>query len=123
MRRLRLEFETASLDIVLRDTPTADAVLAATPFTARTQTWGDEVYFEAPLTAPSEPDARDVVDAGQIAFWLPGSCIAIGYGPTPVSQGNEIRLASPCNIFADADGDVQKLAAVRPGSKVRVTRA
>lgn len=123
MRRLHLQFETVGLDLALRGAPTADAVLAAAPFAARARTWGDEAYFEAPLSAPPEPDARDVVDAGEIAFWPAGGCIAIGYGRTPASRGGEIRLASPCNIFADADGDVKTLAAVRPGTEVRVTRA
>ena len=123
MTRLTLHFDGAELTLELRDTPTARAVAAAVPFTARAQTWGEEVYFEAPVQAAPEADATDVVAAGEIAFWLAGSCIAIGYGRTPVSQGDEIRLASPCNIFADATGDVKTLAAVPPGSEVRVSRA
>ncbi len=127
MKRLTLHFDGPSpnleLTVKLRATPTAVAVLAAAPFTATTQTWGDEVYFDAPVSAAPESDATDVVTAGEIAFWLAGSCIAIGYGPTPVSQADEIRLASPCNIWADAEGDVKTLAAVRPGTEVRVTEA
>jgi len=123
MPRLTLRFAAQDLTISLRDTPTAAAVLAAAPFTATTQTWGDEVYFEAPVSAAPEADATDVVAPGEIAFWLAGSCIAIGYGPTPVSRGDEIRLASPCNIWADAESDVKALAAVSPGTRVEVKAA
>jgi len=47
--------------------------------------------------------------------------IAIGFGRTPISQGDETRLASPCNVFARALGDVKTLAAVKAGTKVKVS--
>lgn len=109
-----------SIEIELRDTATARAVLAQVPFESVAQTWGDEVYFSAPLSVERETDAKDVVNAGEIAFWVEGSCIAIGYGPTPVSTGDEIRLAARTNIFADALSDVRKLSQAKPGDPVRV---
>lgn len=48
--------------------------------------------------------------------------IAIGFGRTPISKGGECRLASPCNIFAKALGDVKALKAVRAGSTIKVTQ-
>jgi hypothetical protein len=62
-----------------------------------------------------------VIVPGEIAYWPQGQAIAIGFGRTPISKGNETRLASPCNVFAKALGSVKVLGKVKTGSKVEVT--
>jgi uncharacterized protein len=121
MTRIRFDFGTLSLEAELFDTPTARAVAAALPLASSVLTWGEEVYFEVPVKVAREKGARAVVTPGEVAYWPEGHCIALGFGRTPISQGDETRLASPCNIFGKALGDVKALAKVRPGTRVEVS--
>jgi len=123
MARIRFDFGSLTLEAELLDTPTAKAIAAALPLTASAMTWGEEVYFSIPVRVAREPDARAVVTPGEIAYWPDGPAIAIGFGRTPISRGDECRLASPCNIFAKALGDVKALGKVRAGGAIKVTAA
>jgi len=120
MPRIRFDFDGLALEAELRDTPTAQAITKALPVSASVMTWGEEVYFDVPVRVAREADARAVLKPGEIAYWPEGPAIAIGFGRTPISQGDETRLASPCNIFAHASSDVKVLATVRSGTTVTV---
>ena len=120
MPRIRFDFGSFTLDADLLDTPTAKAIAAALPTEASALTWGEEVYFDVPVRVKREGNARAVVTPGEIAYWPEGPAIAIGFGRTPISKGDECRLASPCNIFARALGDVKVLREVRAGTKIKV---
>ncbi len=122
MRRLHVTIGRIRLTLSLKDTPTADAVWQAAPFEAPVNTWGDEVYFAAPVAVALEDDARDVMQPGDIAYWPPGKALAIGFGPTPVSRGDEIRLASPSNVFATCEDDLRPLKTITDGLIARVER-
>lgn len=120
MAVLRIVAGSATLRVETLETPTARAIVEALPFTARVNTWGDEVYFEIPVDLELEAQARDVMETGDIAYWPPGRAIAICFGPTPVSRGDEMRLASASNVWARALDDPGVLRGVRGGDPVSV---
>jgi hypothetical protein len=123
MRQLKITIGGVPIRAELFDTPTAAALYEAAPFDAAASTWGDEVYFGTPVSCAREADARAVVEPGELAFWPDGDAIAIGFGPTPISRGDECRLASPCNIWGKALDDVAALRAVRAGAAIKVERS
>ncbi|MBW1598702.1 cyclophilin-like fold protein [Streptomyces sp. JJ38] len=122
-RTIRIVWPAGQLTATLDDTPAAGKLLAALPVESRAATWGEEVYFDTGLSLPLESGARQVVDPGTVAFWTEGDALALPYGPTPISRGDECRLASPCNVLGSVDGDARRLATVRNGDPIRVERA
>ncbi|MFF4844291.1 cyclophilin-like fold protein [Streptomyces collinus] len=118
--QIRISWPSGHLTATLDDTPTTQALAKALPLSSTAHTWGMEVYFDTCVAVSRETDAREVVEPGTVAFWTDGDALALPYGPTPISRGDECRLASPCNVLGRVDGDAQILASVREGDPVRV---
>jgi hypothetical protein len=123
MTKIKLTLGPLVLSAELFDTATANAIYRQLPIRSSAQTWGEEVYFSVPVEAELESNARDVVEAGELAFWVEGNCIAIGFGPTPISKGDEIRLAARTNIWGRVLGDVKQLTVVSAGDSITVEAA
>ena len=99
-----INYNDFNLNIKLNNSVTSKAIQKLNDFKAKINTWGEEIYFETPLkTAKLEPNSRDVINLGEVAYWVEGSSIAIGFGPTPASLGNEIRLVTKVNIIGNYD--------------------
>jgi len=121
--KLRIDAAGLSFEVILEETPTAKALLAAVPFEARAQTWGEEVYFSTPVSVKLEPDARQIVEPGTVCFWTEGDAIALPWGRTPISTDERPKLASRCNVLGRLDGDPRELQKVRSGDKISVSKA
>jgi hypothetical protein len=120
--KLRISSGGASFEVVLKDTPTAKALLAALPFESRAQTWGEEVYFTTPVSAKLEADAQQIVEPGTVCFWTEGDALALPYGRTPISTDERPKLASRCNVLGTLSGDARALARIKSGEKITVSR-
>ena len=105
---------------ILQDTPTSQALINILPLKSSTNSWGDEIYFSVKLSADLEENAQQVVDPGTVCFWTEGNALAIPFGPTPISEGNECRLVTACNVLGKVEGDPKMLSSVMPGTAISV---
>jgi hypothetical protein len=122
MRRIKIHSGGVMATAVLEDNATADAIWAALPITGRSNRWGDEIYFDIPVHLPQANDARDVMAAGELGYWPPGTAFCIFWGPTPASRGDEIRAASPVNPFGRLEGDPSAFSSVASGAAIEIER-
>jgi len=108
----------------LNETPTAALIWDALPIEGEVNLWGEEIYFSIPVEAELEDTAKDVVERGDLGYWPPGHAFCIFFGPTPMSQADEIRPASPVNIVGKIREPhaVEALKRVAKGDKVRLDR-
>lgn len=120
-RRIRIRAGSIEIVAQLDETGTADAIWSALPICGNVNLWGEEVYFPVSLSLPPEK-ARELVEAGDLGYWPQGPAFCIFFGPTPASSGQEIRPASPVNVFGRIVGDTAPLRGVRQGARIVVER-
>ena len=118
--RIKISWKSKNIIASITDTPTSKKVVQVLPCNSTAHTWGDEVYFNVPVESELEPNAQQVVDAGTLCFWVEGQSVAIPFGPTPMSQGNECRLVTKVNILGKVEGDCKVLKSVRSGDSIQV---
>ncbi len=100
---------------------TVSAILEALPITGIVSRWGDEIYFATSVIAPEE-NQKELVEIGDIGYWLPQKAFCIFFGPTLASKGAEIRPASAVNVFGRIIGDVTILKRVSEGDRILIDR-
>lgn len=106
----------------LNDSETSQKVYEALPIAGTVNTWGDEIYFEIPVSGSLDETAREVVEVGDLGFWPTGRAFCIFFGPTPASRGDEIRPASAVNVIGRILSETAPLRQVRDGESVRIER-
>ncbi|WP_041083200.1 cyclophilin-like fold protein [Thermotoga profunda] len=98
---------------------TIDAIKKCLPIKSIVNRWGDEIYFETPVKLTVDENSKDVVEEGDVAFWIPGRAICIFFGKTPISD-DKIRPASAVNVFGKIKENLQLLKEIKTGTKVIV---
>ncbi len=123
MDKIIIEVESISMEAELLDTPTARKIVETLPLEGSVNVWGDEIYFNIPLTLPQEPDASQDVEVGDLGYWPAGPAFCIFFGPTPVSSGDQPRAYSPVNVFGRVLGDPKQFQSVFNGATIKITPA
>ena len=63
-----------------------------------------------------------MVEVGDLGYWPPGHAFCIFFGRTPLSRGNEVRPASPVNVFGQLLGDPKAFDNVPGGAEISIHR-
>lgn len=117
---LRIRAGSVVMTAELNDSPSGRGILAALPLKAVARTWGKEIWFPIPVAGELGPNAVELVQVGDLAYWPTGRAFCIFFGPTPMSQGDEIRPASAVNLVGRVLGDAKAFKSVRDGDPVEL---
>jgi hypothetical protein len=102
---------------------TAEAIWNSLPLEGRVQRWGEEIYFDIPVSIAASPDARQVMEIGELAYWPGGTAFCIFFGPTPASQTDEPRAYTDVNPFGRVLGNAIVFSKIADGEVITVSRA
>ena len=108
-----------NLEVAFLDSSCARKIIQSLPIQSKAKTWGDEIYFDTGIAAPSQGATMDVA-AGDIAYWPEGRCLCIFFGKTPASSNDKPAPASEVVIVGKASVEPQLLRRIKSGSMVRV---
>ncbi|MFO8011512.1 MAG: cyclophilin-like fold protein [Dehalococcoidia bacterium] len=122
MEKITISVDDISFSAWLLETPTARLIAESLPIEGRCNIWGNEIYFEIPISIEAEPDARSDVEVGELGYWPGGSAFCIFFGPTPMSKNDRPKAAADVNVFGHITGDCSPLRSVSRGMKISVFR-
>jgi uncharacterized protein len=122
-RLLKIRGEEAGITVELCEGPTAEALWEVLPIESRASLWGEEIYFPISLSSEGEPDAREEVEVGTVAYWPPGDALCLFFGPTPASTGERPRAASPVTVVGKVASGIEDCRRVSSGERLRVEAA
>ena len=120
MSQIKIEFENITIKADLNNSETANNIKKILPISNSVNIWGDEIYFPVDIN-DEEIDAKEIVELGDVGYWPPGNAFCLFFGLTPLSQGEEIRPASPINIIGKIKSEINILKSVKSGEKVIVS--
>ncbi|MEK7351787.1 MAG: cyclophilin-like fold protein [Nitrospirota bacterium] len=120
--KIRITVGSVQLDAELKSTKTAKEVYAALPVESPVNTWGEEFYFKLAGVKDHRETATSQVKVGDVAFWGAGQVLAIFFGRTPMSMGQDPVPADRVNVIGRIIGDASVLRRVMDASTIRITK-
>jgi hypothetical protein len=116
--KIRILISDLKVEAKLNDSKTAQLIWEALPIEAKTNLWGEEIYFSIPVKTGLEKGAKEVVSAGDLGYWPTGHAFCIFFGPTPASRGDEIRAASAVNLIGKVLSDPKVFQKAKDGERI-----
>ncbi|MEC9258217.1 MAG: cyclophilin-like fold protein [Candidatus Poribacteria bacterium] len=122
MRKILITISNLSVSAELNNSVSADKIWEALPLSGSVNVWGDEIYFEIPVSLKEVSDAQQEVEVGTLAYWPPGSALCVFFGKTPVSTSDKPKAYSPVNILGLVDGDSKVFKIVKAGDQIVIDK-
>jgi hypothetical protein len=120
--KIRITVGSVQLDAELKPTKTAQEVYAALPVESPVNTWGEEFYCKLAGVKDHRETATNHVKVGDVAFWGAGQVLAIFFGRTPMSMGQDPVPADRVNVIGHILGDASVLRRVMDVPTIRIER-
>ena len=118
--QIRIITGNVTLQAELFDTECAKEIVERLPIETEPNEWGDEFYFEIPVSASLDETATTRVKIGDIGYWPPGSAMALFFGPTPISHGSDPVPASAVNLVGKIIDEATLLKKAAGAAKIRI---
>ena len=122
MRKILITINNLSVSAELNDSVSANKIWGALPLSGSANVWGDEIYFEIPVSLKEVSDAQQEVDVGTLAYWPPGCALCVFFGKTPASTSDKPKAYSPVNILGSVDGDSKIFKIVKAGDQIVIDK-
>ncbi|MCA1716518.1 MAG: hypothetical protein LC781_06505 [Actinobacteria bacterium] len=122
-RYLTIRSEEADLKVDLGEGPTAEEIWDRLPFKGPANLWGDEIYFEIPVSVGPEDEARETVEVGDVCYWPQGEALCLFFGPTPASTDEKPKAASPVTVVGRISEGLENVGRIAPGENLKVEKA
>jgi len=120
--KIRITVGSVQLDAELKPTKTAREVYAALPVEGPLNTWGEEFYCKLAGVKDHRETATNHVKVGDVAFWGAGQVLAIFFGRTPMSMGQDPVPADRVNVIGRILGDASVFRCVMDVPTIRIER-
>ena len=105
----------------LSGTGCAQEIAESLPIETSINTWGEEFYFEIPVSSDLDETATSEVDVGTIGYWPPGRALAIFFGRTPMSTTDKPVPASDVNLVGRLE-NAEKLVDFMSAARIIIRR-
>jgi hypothetical protein len=107
--RIKITIGGIQLLADLQPNRTAQAIVDALPISAPVNQWGEEFYCKVPGVKDHRETAKNQVKVGDVAFWGMGEMLAVFFGRTPMSLGEDPVPADRVNVIGKIEGDAKIL--------------
>lgn len=122
-KRIKISIGGIEIEVELKPTRTAEGLYNALPVQAPLNQWGEEFYCNIPGIKDHRETATTSVKIGDVAFWGLGGMLAIFFGRTPMSIGEDPVPADRVNVIGRVLGDATVLRQAIGSTIIKVEKA